>query len=497
LIGTALVFWLALRLHAGKWVATLTALFFAIHPLHVESVAWVSGRKDVLYVPLFVGGLIAYTYARAQLRRSRQITLWLLTFVLFVLSCLAKPAAIVFPAALWLVDAYLEPKQTFSPKKLWMLLPFVAVSGIFAWLTVQYQTHVGAVAQQYGLSDRLLFSAYGLVIYPFKLLFPFGLSAFHPAPDPGSEMSAALRFAPIGALLFLGAMVWCWVKQYRLAFFACAFFLVNVALVLGLIKVGMALHAERYTYLAYFGFFMLLGTGAAQWWQRGGALRWAGVMLCLALTGLFAWQTNRQIPVWRNSETLWNQIVAEYPVAKCYAYRGYHYYTQQQWAKALADFDAAYAQEPDNETTMHIRAICLERMGQKEEALKAYTAYEQRFPPKADAQFQAANLYNALKNYPEAIARYKKAVQLEPRHIDAWNNLGNAYFNEKNYADAEAAFSKTLEINDKFIPGLNNRGAARLNMGRKAEALTDFDRSLSLNPNQPDIAGYREIAKRK
>jgi tetratricopeptide (TPR) repeat protein len=106
-------------------------------------------------------------------------------------------------------------------------------------------------------------------------------------------------------------------------------------------------------------------------------------------------------------------------------------------------------------------------------------------------------LYNALKNYPEAIARYKKAVKLEPRHIDAWNNLGNAYFNEKNYADAEAAFSKTLEINDKFIPGLNNRGAARLNMGRKAEALADFDRSLSLNPNQPDIEGYREIAKRK
>lgn len=127
LLNTALVFWLIRRLNAGALVAGITALFFAIHPMHVESVAWVSGRKDVLFAAFFLAGLISFTY---HLERQR-IGLWMLTFMFFVLSCLSKPAAIVFPLVAWLIHWYLRPETSRHRRYLWQLAPFLLVSGNF------------------------------------------------------------------------------------------------------------------------------------------------------------------------------------------------------------------------------------------------------------------------------------------------------------------------------------------------------------------------------
>lgn len=503
LLNVALTFGLALRLRAGVWVAAMIALFFGIHPLHVESVAWVSGRKDVLYTVFFLSGLLAYTYARERARNEPRIGLWLLVFAFFVLSALSKPAAIVFPLVLLLLDWYLAPytthktaerplSQTIKDNLVW-LVPFLLVAAFFSYQTLQYQQHVGAVAEQYAVGRRCLFAAYGLVVYPIKLLWPFHLSAMHPAPSPTEPLPPGILAAPLGALGLLGVLFWAYFKK-RALFLGLSFYILNVLLVLGFIKVGSALFAERYTYVAYTGLFWIMGIAGHWFWSKGAMARAATLTIFAALTALFALQTSRQIPVWRNSDTLWTQIIDRYPTPANLSYRGYHFYLDQQYEKALADFDRANALKANDETTTHIRALCLEKLGRLEEAWDTYAQYEKQFPPNKDVLFHAGNCLMGLKRYPEAIERYAKVTTLDPRHLDALNNLANAWFNLKNYEKAETAFSAALAIKPDFLQGLNNRGAVRLNLNKWQEAIADFTKSLAIDPTQGQIFRYRSMA---
>lgn len=499
LFNTALTFYLGRRLRFGVWASALAALFFAIHPLHVESVAWVSGRKDVLYAAFFLSGLIAYTRAR-----TGHVGAWVGVFVLFVMACLSKPAAIVFPLVLLLEDWYLSRQEGQDGATLWAvaqrnlkwLVPMLCLAAVFSVLTLRYQQHVGAVAVHYSFWHRCLFAAYGLVVYPVKLFLPFQLVAMHPAPDPTDPLGPVLMGAPLLALALLGAGIWAY-RKHTTWFFALAFYGLNVLLVLGFIKVGSALYAERYTYLAYTGIFLALGATLERLWAKTGAGKMAALATALVLAGLFAVQTRRQIPVWKNSETLWSQIIGYYPTPVNLSYRGYHYYLSQQYDKALADFDRAAQQRPNDATTTHIRALCLEKLGRLEDAWNAYSAYEKQFPFDKDVAFHTGNCLMALQRYEAAITRYERVIAADPNHLDAWNNQANALFSLKQYEAAEQAFTKTLALNPNFLTGLNNRGAARLNLGKWSEAVADFTQSLAKDPSQGQIFRYRSMAFEK
>lgn len=488
LLNTVLVFFLALRLKANHWVAGIAALFFAIHPMHVESVAWVSGRKDVLFAAFFLAGLIAFTY---YLEKGR-VLVFLATFALFVLSCLAKPAAIVFPLAAWLIHWYLQKDSAVQLKKIGYLAPLLLVSAIFSFTTLKYQKDIGAVDEQFNFIQRSLFAAYSLVAYLIKLVFPTQLSAFHPAPLANASLSWQFYAAPFGVLAVLGLLWWSYSRN-RLLFFALAFFFVNLVLVLGFIKVGSAVMAERYTYISYTALFLMIGTLVWEYSEKGGLGRLLAWAVLIALAAYWTMTTRQQIKVWRNSETLWTQIVSQYPTESTLSYRGYHRYLEKKWDKALEDFDKAYAINPKNPTTVHIRAICLEKMGKTDLALKAYEEFEKNFPPKGDVFLQHATLLNNLKRPAQAIPFFEQGLALNPQNIDGWVNLSTAYFNEKQTDKAENCCNKALELNPEFIVALNNRGALRLSSGRYDEAIQDFNKSISLNTNQPQMYLYRSM----
>jgi protein O-mannosyl-transferase len=223
LLNTALVFGLVRRLRFSLFVSGMVALLFAIHPMHTESVAWVSSRKDLLYSVFFLSGLIAHTYHQATETKARSIRIWVGVFVLFVLACLSKPAAIVFPLVLWLMDWYQDPKNTNFSKQLLQYAPFLAVSVVFSYLTLQYQHQVGAVADGYfSMIQKTLFAAYGYVIYVVKLFFPTHLSAFHPIPEQGTNLSIMYATLLAGFGL-LGGTVWAFLKGHRLWAFGIRF----------------------------------------------------------------------------------------------------------------------------------------------------------------------------------------------------------------------------------------------------------------------------------
>ena len=283
-LNVGLTFGLAWQLSGGRrLVSFLVAVWFGIHPMHVESVAWVAERKDVLYGFFFLLSLISYWQFLAT-RRGLFVVLSLLTGVL---ANGAKPAAVILPVVLVLLTFWHDKKLTMN--QLMPVLPFVAMSAFFAWQTLQAQTAAAAINNDFSLPERLQLGGYALVNYVLKAVWPVGLSALYGRPGPGGAFPAIfLVYTVISGLGLAGLAL-----LYRRAngwFFGLSFFVINLLLTLQVVKVmGSAAYADRYTYLAYTGLFfaaaLTLDSLRQCTWKR----------LALGLAGLFtvgmAWQT--------------------------------------------------------------------------------------------------------------------------------------------------------------------------------------------------------------
>ena len=268
------MFWLAFLLSGGRAsVATLTALLFGVHPMQVESVVWVSERKNVLYTFFFLAAAIAYVrYLDAA--RAR----WLvLAFALYLASCLSKATAVVFPMAMMLIDAWKRRPPT---RRMWLeKLPFFAASLLFGWLTLDLQGGGDAHGLlQHGPHDssalgrgspfspyqRASLPAYAFLWYLDRFLVPRGLCAFHPYPSTAEASDPRFLFAPLVLLAVLALAVWSF-KRDRLLVFGLGWYFVNLALVLQWLPVGRALMAERYAYLPVAGIAFVVALGIPMW----------------------------------------------------------------------------------------------------------------------------------------------------------------------------------------------------------------------------------------
>jgi hypothetical protein len=268
-------------------IAFLVAAVFGVHPMHVESVAWVSERKDVLYGFFFLSGLLAYV---KYLTEHKGRYLWLIfSFVLFILSCLSKATAVVFPVVLLLLNFWFQDKNKeqsvksallgiVNPKKLLLLLPFFAVSVFFGLMATQIQSGKNFMGMLKFLKEHndvinvvgpvstlqhIQVGSYGFLTYIVKFFLPVNLSPFYPYPtlqefNHGS-FSITMWIAFV-ALLFTIFLVIRSLRKSKLYFFGIGFYFITIALVLQFISVGTAVIAERYSYLPYIGLAFLPAT---------------------------------------------------------------------------------------------------------------------------------------------------------------------------------------------------------------------------------------------
>lgn len=323
-VNTLLVLLLVHALTRGRlWPSVLAGAVFGLHPMHVESVAWVSERKDVLYGLFFLAGLL--THLR-WLRTGRWP--WLAgTFALFVLACLSKAMAVVFPVALLLID--LHERRPLRSIGMWVeKLPFFAVALYFGLMALDIQRggdmngallvdralgRTGAVsaALPYTAWDQFRFGAYGFTVYLMRFLVPGGHSTFHPYPDP-ADAGGLFLVGPLVMVAFAGLALWS-LRKGRAVFLGLGLFAVCVALVLQFIPVGRAVLAERYTYLPYVGLGYLLAIGVERLLahRAWGAKAWAGLTAVLAL--VLVPLTRAQADVWQDTRTLFTQVIARYP----------------------------------------------------------------------------------------------------------------------------------------------------------------------------------------
>ena len=465
LLATLSVFWFVLLLSRSRATAAFVALFFGVHPLHVESVAWISARKDVLYALFY---LLACTSYVAWVRGTPRRTLFYAgALVLFLLSLLSKGMAVTLPVALLLIDSYLERRVTLRQTML-EKAPFLALALGFGIAAVVVQKATGAIAATppYPLYGRLLVACHGVVAYVVAAVFPVGLSAFYPYPL-GGRIPAAFYAAP----LIVAGLVLCVFALRRLSkgvTFGASFFLLNVVLVLQIVPVGSAIIADRYTYLSYVG----VGFALAGCWRLVAQRPWArsalarglgGAALVLILAGLMA-ATRARCEVWQSSASLWADVVRKYPTAQV-AYKNL----------ALVEKDAGRV----DAALAHLeRALALD-------------------PRDAEALCNRGNLYMTKGQYLRARADLDSAVRLDGRSPFAHNDLGAVYFYLQRPDRALAEFDTALRLKDAFPQAHLNRANLLNLLKQHARALADYDAYLAMEPRNPLAYYWRGTARRE
>ncbi|MEZ4883895.1 MAG: tetratricopeptide repeat protein [Chitinophagales bacterium] len=491
LLNTLLIFYFAYLLSRGRVeIALITALLFGIHPMHVESVAWISERKDVLYVFFMTASFIAYL----QYLRKKDWVYYGLAVLWAALSMFSKPAAVVIPLLLICIDFYLKRKV--RPKSIADKIPFFVLALIFGILTIEAQTSgVALVGKNFTILQRTSFVAYGFVMYLVKLIAPFKLASFYPYPISSAKESLPLVFKimPLIAMIILVIVAWTW-RFTRLIIFAFAFYFFNVVLVLQFVSVGKAIVADRYTYMAYTGLFFAIGYGFHKLYHSQRAYQkplQAILLLSVLILGLLSFQ---QTKVWKNGETMWGNVIEKYPNSMVYTTRGDFYMNAQEYDKAFADFSKAIALNPNEYDAYNLRGNIHRREKRYDEAIADYQKALTIQPRTPKPMLNLGNTYFELGKNDKALELYNQIIAGEPNNANALCNRGAIYFRQKEYDKALADLTKAIAIDEDYFDAYMNRGVVYSVTNRFDESLQDYGKCLSLQPNNANILRFRAIA---
>lgn len=490
LIAVALVYYLVLLLTGHKYIGLIAAAIFGLHPMHVESVTWISGRKDVLYAVFFLGAFIIYL---KHYVKSKKISHYLLVLFLFLLSCLSKPSAIILPVLLLFTDWY--TKRTTNERLVRLgveKVPMFALSLLFGILTINAQTDFGAVGDFYNFFQKLQFAAYGLLFYIYKLLIPVNLSGFYryPAITNGTIPSIYLAY-PVIALLVGAAVAYTW-RYTKHIVYGVGFYLINLLLVLQFVTVGSALVADRYTYIPYIGLSLIIGYGVQYFiidkQLKNEQLRNGLLGVFILWLGFLAFQTFNRTQVWENEEVFWTDVLDYNPKDwGALNSRGIYYRKAGKEDKALKDFNEAINIKSDFALALGNRGNIYFRRNDDEKALEDYNRAINADGATARIYANRGAAYMRVGQNEKAIADFNQSIAMDKQHANAYLNRGIYFATNKQHQKAIDDFTTYLRL-DKVnnTDGIYNyRGISYQALNQHQKALKDFDSALRINAKQP------------
>jgi protein O-mannosyl-transferase len=438
--------------------ACFAALLFAVHPLRVESVAWVTERRDVLSGFFYLLTLLCYIAPRAaggenaSFRRRH-----LLPLTAFFLALLSKSMVISLPAVLLVLDVYPlrrlcgGPGRWFLPeaRRVWLeKIPYLVLAAVFGAIARAGQAQVGALANyhQFGPGPRAAQVLYSVIFYMWKTLLPFNLTPIHRLPAwYDLDLRSFFAFAAIAALT-AGAIA---ARRSRPAFAAVwVYYLATLSPVSGLVKFGHQSVADRYSYLPCLGFAALAGAGFFAVRQTSNRAKNASLLAaCLLVTGL-AGLTWRQEKVWRDSEALWShaRAVAPEPDDLIQNDLGLALVSQGKLDRAVWHYREALRLNPENAYAHNNLGIVLTHQGKTEEAVLQYREALRLTPEDAEGRYNLACALAGLKKTEEAAGEYREALRLDPGFAEAHNDLGELLAAQGRSDEAAEQFLEALKI---------------------------------------------------
>ncbi len=488
----------AFLLNKFKLIAGVTAgLLFGLHPLHVESVAWVAERKDVLCGLFFLLSILAYLkYAGLRGAPSMETGFferwYLLSLLFFALSLMSKTMAVSLPLVLLILDWHpfgrIGSFRSFSAAFI-EKIPFIILSGGASVLTVLAQ---GGAIQPFNFAPlhvRVLVAARSLVLYLWKMVLPINLVPYYPYPKNVSFLSPGY-FLP--AALVVAVTVFCLFKakrQRKRIWLACwGYFAITLLPVIGIVQVGGQAMADRYTYLPGLGPFLLSGVGAAWGWQKAGALKRGRAMKTAAVSAALlavlsiSCLTFRQIGIWKNSIVLWDYVIRKEPnkIPTAYFNQGTAFEKIGRMGSAISDYDKAIAINPAGFKAYYNLGGALERTGRPELAIAEYDKLIALKPSLAIAYNDRGVAYLAVGQTGMAIADYDRAATLDPSDFRPYANLGLAFEKMGRMGTALGDYNKAILLKQDDPELYFHRGKVYFAAGIRGLAALDFRRACGL-----------------
>jgi Flp pilus assembly protein TadD len=496
LLDTLLVFLVWRSLSGALWRSAFVAALFALHPLHVESVAWISERKDVLSTFFFLLALWSYgRYARAQPKSTkkrrpaspRKGHYWL-TLFFFALGLLAKPMVVTLPLVLLLIDVW--PLERLGTKSFAALVrekvPFFILGAIDAAITFEVQTHSGAAryGQRFSLASRLENAIVAVVRYLEKTFWPERLSAFysHPASWP-----AAIVLGAAAITIAVTAFVWMQRERRPWLILGWAWFLVMLAPVIGIIQVGAQSMADRYTYVPLLGVFTMVAWGGAEILRRAPARDAIAIAVAVVVLAGCAWRTEEQVRAWRDSIALYEQSIA---AGEDNATVRYLLATAMQAAhrpesEVVAQFRRALQLQPDYVNAITQLAVIEMNHGRTDDARRLIEE-SIRLDPKNPALRKNLGAFYARLNRPaDALSHFQEALELDPDYADAHHEIAWLDLNQNRLEEARVQLEQVARANPWDPDTLCELGTLDANLGRRNEGRRLLERAVWIKPDFP------------
>ncbi len=450
LINTVLVYWFVKKLFSNNTMAIITMLLFGLHSIHVESVAWVTERKDLLYSMFYLMTLNFYL----EYISKQKFQVYLIVVLAFLFSLFSKAMAVSLPFILLLIDFHKE-RNLFSKKVLLEKVPFFLIAAVWGILTLYWHGQHGSMANATGFQfvERVLLAFKGLAFYGFHILIPINLAAFHPLPE---SFSTTILFECIFyILIFITITSWLFLKRkkYRVFFFGFGLFILS--LFLFLIPPGAPVIAsERYAYISSIGIFILLSYGYVFFIDKLKKYKLSIQILLAGYLLFLGMNTFQMTKTWQNSLALWNNVINVhgeifYPLQQ----RGIAYRLDQNYPAAINDFNRVVELIP-----------------------KHQRAYEQR-----------GYVYSLMGEYENAKKDFVKATELNPNSHIAWSNLGFIYRKVKDHIKALGCLDKAINIKNDYVDAYINRAKVYETLEEYDKACNDLSTAKSKFPTKKQI----------
>lgn len=479
-LNTILVFILTIRLigHAkpgkdrlGKEAiiaGSVTSILFGIHPLRVESVVWVTERKDVLYSFFFLLSILAYIKYVSM--NSKRINYYAATLVLFIFALMSKLMAVSLPIVLLILDFY--PFRRFKieagPRNILGVLleklPFLLSALLLSILILLPHPSADKILTQESFTERIFLAAHSYIFYLAKILLPFNLAHLYPSLPSLNYLN--LEYTASLLLFFAITFFSVWsLKRNKLFAAVWLYYVATLMPVIGINKIATFAAANRYTYLPSLGLFLLVGLGITAIVKECSKRQYQAfiitdLFLILALSGV----TIKQIALWKDSITLWSNEIKIFPgVALSYYNRGLGYDSLGAYQEAIRDFSKAIEINHNHSAAYNNRGVD----------------------------------YGVMGNYRQALNDFEKVIEFDPKNVTVYNNRGNVYFGMGEYLKAIENYNKAVEVDPKNPKNYYNLGITYSQIGNMEQALFNYKVATSLglkeasNPPPPSSSsGY-------
>jgi tetratricopeptide (TPR) repeat protein len=488
--ASVILLFLILRQMTGAlWRSAFVAAVFAIHPLRVESVAWVAERKDVLSAFFFMLTIGAYVrYAR----HPWSLAHYGLVMLLFALGLMCKPTVVTLPFVLLLLDYW--PLHRFEqPRKLSglilekiPLLALAAGASVITTMTVLAAGNSIPAVGHISMASRVGNALVSYAVYLRQMVWPEGLAAPYPyshySPPPWEVALAGTLLASLSAVTWRERRTRPWLLIGWL------WYLGMLAPMIGIVQASNFAHADRYTYLPQIGIYLAVTWLAAEWgakWHAGRAVIGGLMTAVIAMLMVCAW---KQTTYWKNSETLWTHTLActaDNDVA--HLNLGVDLAKKARVDEAIAHYQKALQINPRYAQAHFNLGNALRKKGSVDEEIAQYQMALQIKPNHAQARNNLGNVFDEQGRLDEAIAQFQKALQIQPDYADAHYNLGVSLRKQGRLDEAIAQYQKALQIQPGFAEAEYNLGSVFDQQGRLDEAITHYQKALQLKPAEPSV----------